>query len=57
MSFGRGMAVGKAITCVPHFDRPVIRSGDDLRTIGREGDGADQFVVGADFGCLELQST
>ena len=47
----------KRLTCVPHFDCPVVRSGDDGLAIRGEGDGADVVAVGALLARLELQST
>ena len=47
----------KRLTCIPHFDRLIRRSGDDGLAVGREGDGRDPVAVGALLARLELQST
>ena len=47
----------KRLTCIPNFDRLVIRAGDDLGTIWREGNGVYVVAVGALLARLELQST
>ena len=47
----------KRLTCIPHFDRPVERSGDDGLAVGGEGHGHYLAAVGALLARFELQST
>ena len=56
MSLRRGMAVGKAVTCVPDFDGLVEGTRDDGLSVGGEIDGGDAVAVGVILLCLELQS-
>ena len=49
------MAVGKAITCVPDFDRVVVRARDDLRSVVIEADGVDVAAVRVLLLRLELK--
>ena len=53
---GGAAAVGEAFL-TPHFDRLVIRAGDDGLAVRREGDGRDVVAVGILLGRLELQCT
>ena len=50
------MAVGKAITCVPYFDRLVTGAGDDRLAVRREGNGVDDQAVRVLLARLELES-
>ena len=47
----------KRLTCVPHFDRLIVGTGDDRLAVGREGDGTDEGAVGALVARFELQGT
>ena len=45
-----------SVTCVPDFDRLVVRAGDDGFAVGREGNGADVVAVGVLLLRFELES-
>ena len=46
----------KRLTCVPHFDRLVVGTRDDLGAIGGEGDRADIVAVCVLLLLLKLES-
>ena len=54
---GENVAVGKALTCVPHFDRLVVRARNDRLAVGGEGDRHDHVVVRVLLGRFELKRT
>ena len=55
MSSGRGAAVEKAITCIPYFDRPVVRAGHDRFAIWGERYGSNVIAVGVLLLLLKLE--
>ena len=57
LSFDEIGAGVRGDTCIPDFDRPVVRARDDLRSIVVEGHRADVVAVRARLLRLELQGS